>query len=349
MSGVVMRLLSRTDFNFANVQGNQTVTVWPTQDIDVSRYREGTMLVRVHSSTIGPTATLVAALRSALPSKEDPAQFFRARPTSPSWCSATQRLRHRFRSPRYWHLRDRAKRDARRLEAPPTNTRSSPELVAKDIMRALAKRDEDALSRLASTTHFSFGGLGGHTHFADPKLVLPHLMRDLRASKTIWGRPEALDGREGKRYLMTGGWVGRTFLLQTAFQIVRMSDRSRCARRHRPVRPHVAPTWRVHARPPTCVREPRTQLQRPGGSVDNVPGRGGARELSRRQGICGCGRGRDGGRALKLPVVHSIRVAPDGMTTGTSRCSCSAAARQSAASSGTPRGARACGGCAGCA
>jgi hypothetical protein len=72
-----MRLLSRTDFNFANVQGNQTVTVWPTQDIDVSRYREGTMLVRVHSSTIGPTATLVAALRSALPSKEDPAQFFR--------------------------------------------------------------------------------------------------------------------------------------------------------------------------------------------------------------------------------------------------------------------------------
>ena len=122
------------------------------------------------------------------------------------------------------HLRDRAKRDARRLEVPPRNTRSTPELVAKDIMRALAKRDEDALSELASTTHFSFGGLGGHTHFADPKRVLPHLMRDLRSSKTIWGRPEALEGREGKRYLMTGGWAGRTFLLQTAFQIVRMHD-----------------------------------------------------------------------------------------------------------------------------
>lgn len=78
MSGIVMRLLPRTDYNFNNVQASTSVIIWPTQDVDVSRYREGTLLVRVHANTIGTTATFIAALRASLPSKEDPAQFFRA-------------------------------------------------------------------------------------------------------------------------------------------------------------------------------------------------------------------------------------------------------------------------------
>jgi hypothetical protein len=36
------------------------------------------MLVRVHALNIGTTATLVVALRAALPSSEDPAQYFRS-------------------------------------------------------------------------------------------------------------------------------------------------------------------------------------------------------------------------------------------------------------------------------
>jgi len=78
MAGTILRLLHRTDLNFNSLQGNGSVTVWLKQNIDVSRYREGTLLVRAHSLTIGVGASLAVALRAVLPTQEDPAQFFRS-------------------------------------------------------------------------------------------------------------------------------------------------------------------------------------------------------------------------------------------------------------------------------
>ncbi len=51
-------------------QASNSVIVWTSQNIAVSRYREGTMLVRVHALNIGTTATLVVALRAVQPSQE---------------------------------------------------------------------------------------------------------------------------------------------------------------------------------------------------------------------------------------------------------------------------------------
>lgn len=78
MAGTVLRLLPRTDYDFAKVQASNSVVVWTSQNVDVSRYREATLLVRVHTINIGTGATLVVALRTAQPSQEDPAQYFRA-------------------------------------------------------------------------------------------------------------------------------------------------------------------------------------------------------------------------------------------------------------------------------
>jgi hypothetical protein len=78
MAGTILRLMPRTDFDFGKVQASNSVIVWTSQNIDVSRYREGTMLVRVHALNIGTTATLVVALRAVQPSQEDPAQYFRS-------------------------------------------------------------------------------------------------------------------------------------------------------------------------------------------------------------------------------------------------------------------------------
>lgn len=60
------------------MQANSNVTVWLNQNIDVSRYREGTLLLRTHSLNIGVGATLPVILRAVLPTQEDPAQFFRS-------------------------------------------------------------------------------------------------------------------------------------------------------------------------------------------------------------------------------------------------------------------------------
>lgn len=121
-------------------------------------------------------------------------------------------------------IRELARRNALRLEMKTSEAvRESPEAVARELMLALRRKDDQALSRLASKTHFGFGSLGGHMHFTAPSVVLPGLVRDLRATPRLWGRPEALEGRGGKRYLMTLGWTGAVFLLQVGFQIVRVS------------------------------------------------------------------------------------------------------------------------------
>jgi hypothetical protein len=70
MAGTILRLMPRADFDFGKVQASNSVIVWTSQNIDVSRYREGTMLVRVHALNIGTTATLVVALRAVQPSQE---------------------------------------------------------------------------------------------------------------------------------------------------------------------------------------------------------------------------------------------------------------------------------------
>ena len=72
MSGTVIPLITKRDFNFDN--GTATVTV--VKAVPVSQYTEGVLLVRVHSSGIASSSTLEVRARTTAPTAEEPSVDF---------------------------------------------------------------------------------------------------------------------------------------------------------------------------------------------------------------------------------------------------------------------------------
>jgi len=123
-----------------------------------------------------------------------------------------------------FETRELARRAADRLERPGDGTRPRPELVAEALARALERRDSDALSSLASPTHFTVGAVGSERSFVEPAGVLDRLRADLRKSK-VQVDPARLSGCGGKLYLSTDGWAGDLLAGNVVFILTRARDR----------------------------------------------------------------------------------------------------------------------------
>lgn len=76
MSGTLLSLLPMTRFNFLNVSSAGTVDAPLVQNIDVSGYSKGTLLVRTHEQDIASGGELKVRLVRVLPTMEDPTKFF---------------------------------------------------------------------------------------------------------------------------------------------------------------------------------------------------------------------------------------------------------------------------------
>lgn len=78
MTGTLIPILGKTDFNFTSTAAGTMAEIPLVQNIDVSGYRDAMLLVRVHALSIANGAsTLALRLRRVAPTEEDPAQFFR--------------------------------------------------------------------------------------------------------------------------------------------------------------------------------------------------------------------------------------------------------------------------------
>lgn len=77
MSGTLISLLDMTTYDFGNdVAQSQTITIPLVQNIDVSRWSHGALLVRVHSKDIGTGAEITLGVLPVLPSAQDPSKVF---------------------------------------------------------------------------------------------------------------------------------------------------------------------------------------------------------------------------------------------------------------------------------
>lgn len=113
---------------------------------------------------------------------------------------------------------EQARRAQLRLEDPRTGYAPDPRKLADWLAAALERRDASQVTRLASSTHFAVGPVGGHTAFEEPAL-LEELCRDLLRSQVSVRRQ--LLGSGGKRYLPTSGWKGKWFLGDVLFVITK--------------------------------------------------------------------------------------------------------------------------------
>jgi hypothetical protein len=79
MSGTVISILDRTDFDYSNIDSSKGTGEIPiAQNIDISQWDELTLLVRLHATGMNQTgAKFEIIARSVLPSPEDPAAYFR--------------------------------------------------------------------------------------------------------------------------------------------------------------------------------------------------------------------------------------------------------------------------------
>lgn len=79
MAGTVITILEKTELDFGNIPGALAAgpKTYLAQDIDISRYREITMLIRIHANAISGTGTMTFKLESVLPSPEEPNVYFR--------------------------------------------------------------------------------------------------------------------------------------------------------------------------------------------------------------------------------------------------------------------------------
>ncbi|MBZ0117560.1 MAG: M23 family metallopeptidase [Sandaracinaceae bacterium] len=116
---------------------------------------------------------------------------------------------------------ERARRALRRIRSRKEWLRCEPEQLAKELLRALTSKNEDAVASLASETHFTLGVSRGERGFADRKTVLSALLRDLRKSRPR-GNAYALAGSGAKRYLICDGWAGEVFVGQVIFAFNRV-------------------------------------------------------------------------------------------------------------------------------
>jgi hypothetical protein len=116
-----------------------------------------------------------------------------------------------------------ARRALERLEnGRRTRFAASPQLLARDLARALRGKDAKTLVDLASPTHFSVG-IGTHRSFLDAQRVLTHLAGALKGSNLRFD-PYSLRVHGDKAWLRVEGWQdpkihgGVTFLLTSSPQ-----------------------------------------------------------------------------------------------------------------------------------
>lgn len=84
MAGEIREVVPRSDFNFSNfIPSGGTFTIPIAQNIDISSWREATLIVRVHANTMSATGSPTAKVqvKTVAPTPEDPAVFFRGSTT----------------------------------------------------------------------------------------------------------------------------------------------------------------------------------------------------------------------------------------------------------------------------
>jgi len=78
MSGRIVRVLGRTDYNYSGLGQNLNSGEVPILlDLNVSGAREITLLVRTHAQTLQSTAKFSIITRASAPTAEDPNNYFR--------------------------------------------------------------------------------------------------------------------------------------------------------------------------------------------------------------------------------------------------------------------------------
>jgi hypothetical protein len=83
MPGIIVPVFARTDFNYTTTVAGAMAEFPIAQNIDVSQYRECTLLVRVHALSFANAGSKIEVrARRVAPTDEDPAQFFRDQTTS---------------------------------------------------------------------------------------------------------------------------------------------------------------------------------------------------------------------------------------------------------------------------
>src|SRR5437588_12539149 len=86
MAGMIQRLLPITVFDYSGLAGTMSTTVTLYDRIDVSRWKQVTLIVRAHSNllvttAIGSAATVNLQLVATFPSDDDPSKRFDAEGT----------------------------------------------------------------------------------------------------------------------------------------------------------------------------------------------------------------------------------------------------------------------------
>jgi hypothetical protein len=76
MSGVQHSIIPRTKYSFDNIAVATTFSFPIARYIDVSQYREATLMVRVHARNIVATGTIKVEVLGDAPTSDDPAQDF---------------------------------------------------------------------------------------------------------------------------------------------------------------------------------------------------------------------------------------------------------------------------------
>lgn len=76
MSGTTLSVLELTKYDFSDLASSGFVTIPAAQNIDVSAYTTGALLVRVHENGLGASASVEVKVQQVLPSPQDPGKFF---------------------------------------------------------------------------------------------------------------------------------------------------------------------------------------------------------------------------------------------------------------------------------
>ena len=76
MPGMIVRLVSKQKFDFSQLAINQTQDVVAAKAVDISSYREGTVLIRLHASTMAASQILRVVAKLEAPTSEDPSTDF---------------------------------------------------------------------------------------------------------------------------------------------------------------------------------------------------------------------------------------------------------------------------------
>lgn len=126
MSGTTISVLEPTQYNFNDLISNGYVIIPAAQNIDVSSYTSGALLVRIHETGLVGDASVEVKVQQVLPSPNDPAQFFEGNiiGTVPVTSSDPAGRMISRRSPSRWARTSRSSSPACRASTPvPTSAR----------------------------------------------------------------------------------------------------------------------------------------------------------------------------------------------------------------------------------